>query len=351
MGLCRSQRAIISTIVGIILLLLVALLISRKGVYLINFITELAVGLTLLAIGVFYYGFKPYIDRWFSRGRESENEFSFPSEEKLAKVITGLETIEKRREKLENSLRTHYHQLVEEVYEKWFDRPSLSIDIGDGTEYSISLAKIIFVDGNITIKELEEPLHQNKRIIEEAIDHLKCYPEVWSFWSDAKKQVKQNLTVVEKLWRDLIRTLTERLSTCCPQLVGWHGRGAIPNDYYSLRITFSWLWLCVQNNRVLNEIVITQNDNYFLVNDFAQSLNKTTMEAFTKIFKELATDSAVQKKMKTITAQKTIIEDNIEKFQESLKLLTDDVKRKDERLEGNCPTCKPWLEELTTLEK
>jgi len=269
--------------------------------------------------------------------------------EKLGKEIAKSEAIEKRRGKLENNLRTHYHQLLKEIYEKWFERPTPSVDIGVITEYPISLAKIIFVDGNITIKELEEPFHQNKRLVEEAIEHLRCYPEVWSLWSDAKKQVKQNLKVVDKLWRDLIRSLTERLSTCCPQLVEWHGRGAIPDDYYSLRITFSWLWLCVQNNRELNEVIVTQHDDYFLVKDFARSLNKTTMEAFTKAIRELATDSVVQKKMKTITAQKTRIEDNIEKFQDSLEIIVDNVKRRDKRLKCNCSTCKPWIDELTAL--
>lgn len=280
-------------------------------------------------------------------------------EEKIAKEIARLDTIEKRREVLENLLKTHYNQLVKEVYEKWFDKPTPSRDMGVRwdmgviTEYSISLAKIIYrEDEKIIIKELEEPLHQNKIIVKEAIKHLKCYSEAWSLWSQAKKQVnKQNLKDVEKLWRDLIKSLTDRFSTCCPQLVEWHGGGAEPDDYYNLRRTFDELWYCVQYNRELNEVIVTQHDDYFLVKGFARSLNKTTMEAVTEAIKELATDSAVQKKMKTITTQKTRIAQNIEKFRESLELLTDDVKRKDKRLGGNCSTCKHWLEELTTLEK
>ncbi len=267
-----------------------------------------------------------------------------------------LETIKKIREDIENRFKTHCNQLVEEVYEKWFDKPTPSKDTEVRwsksviTEYSISHAKIIYrEDEKINIKELEEPLHQNKRIVEEAMEHLKFYPETWSLWSHAKEQVEQNLKDVEKLWLELIQSLTERLSTC-PQLVEFHVRGAIPDEYYSLRRTFDWLWLCVQDNRFLNESIVTQHDDHFLVKDFAQSLNKPTMEAVTEAIKELATDSAVQRKMKIITSQKTKIEENIKTFQCSLERIVDDVKRRDKKLKGNCLTCKTWLDELAVLE-
>ncbi len=274
-----------------------------------------------------------------------------------AREIARLESIKKRREYLKKELRTHCHQLVDEVYKKWFDKPTPSKEMvlkwvnEDEIEYSILHAKIIYrEDEEPIIKELEEPSHQNKRIIEESIKHLKFYPEIWSLWSHAKEQAEQTLKDVEKLWLDLIKSLTDRFSTY-PQLDEWHGYGAKPDDYYNRRITFDWLWYYVQNNGELKEVKITQDDKYFVVNGYAGSLDKTTMEAFIEAFKELATDSAVQKKMKTITAQKKIIEDDIDKFEESLKTIVDDVKRRGRSLKGDCSTCKPWLDELAELEK
>ncbi|GAG99023.1 unnamed protein product, partial [marine sediment metagenome] len=243
----------------------------------------------------------------------------------------------------------------EEVYEKWFDKPTPSKETVLKwsepviTEYSISNAKIIYrEDEEIIIKELEEPSHKNKWIVEEAIKHLKFYPETWSLWSHAKEQAEQTLKDVEKIWLDLIQSITERLSTS-PQLNEWHGNGAEPDDYYIRRKTFAWLWLCVQKNRFLNDNIVTRHDNYFLVKDFARSLDKTKMDALTEAIEELATGSAIQKKMKTITAQKKIIEDDIDNFQDSLEKIVDDVKRGRRKLKGNCSTCKPWLDELAKL--
>lgn len=252
-----------------------------------------------------------------------------------------------RRKDLENRLRGHNYQLAE-VYEKWFERePSSPITKTDAqAEYHISLAKIVYSTEKITITELEEPCYKNKRVVDEAIEHMNCYSEIWSLWKNAKVEVKQNLDHVETLWKELIEKITTRLSVECPQLDEWHGYGPRPDGYYSLRITFSHVWAYVKDNRCLADLRITLTDGKYIVGDCAESSNKDVMEQFIRVISDLVTDTKIQERMKVISSQKTRIEENLEKFRQALINVADDVKRKYERLKGFCATCKPWLNEL-----
>jgi len=279
--------------------------------------------------------------------------------EKLAK----LEALEKhkldertrRREELKSKLKNHYNQLIDEVYLKWFERPSVSIELEIGTKYEVSLAKAFC--GNKTIYEneeivtigLKEPSHQNQRIVNEAVEHLKCYSEVYFLWDKAKVEVEQNLDSIKTFWNDLLERLRTKLSVECPQLVEWHGYGSASVNYYSLRNTFAVLWVCIQDNRHLIDLRVVINGGKYAVSDYAESSDETIMKRFIGVISSLATDSTIQEKWKVISAQKSSIEANLEKLCKALADIADDVKRKDEYLKCSCSTCKDWLDELAPL--
>lgn len=63
----EMRRIVVSTIIGLLLIFLSAYLIYSGGVPLTDFLTQLAVGLILLAIGVMFWGFKPIIMNWMKR--------------------------------------------------------------------------------------------------------------------------------------------------------------------------------------------------------------------------------------------------------------------------------------------
>ena len=270
------------------------------------------------------------------------------------------EQMSRRQEELRNMLKDHYQQLVDEVYQKWFETPSTSLSVifnisvrspESRAEYKVSLAEAVcgdeflYDDGDIATVELKEPSHQNQQIANEAVEHLKCYPETWKIWSNAKTDVDKNLAEIKRLWRDLENGLTKAIKLT--EWHGyWHGYDSRPYEYYSLRNTFSFLWLCVQDNRFLSGISIRQEGRYYTVSDLGQSPNRQTMEDFIQVIKDLATDKKIQKKMKTIFTHKTLIEKSLGEFRVSLSGIADDVKRRHERLKCSCQTCKHWLEEM-----
>jgi len=263
-----------------------------------------------------------------------------------------LEEKAKRRENLEDMLKTHYHQIINEVYDKWFVRPSSSVQSGIRTnyEYEISNAKIIYSDEmKIKIIKLEEPSHLNKRLVDESMNHLQHYPETYSLWDITKTMVNQNLKDVERLWYDLIQSITDKISANCPQLAEYHGYGVKYTDYYSLRNTFNLLWICILDNRYLSELRIYPDGKYFCVGDSAMSLGNSVMEQFIQVIIDLAKDNAFQERWKTISNQRNKIEANLGMFKKTLDNITDDVIRKDEVLKGSCSTCSPWLEKLNAL--
>lgn len=264
------------------------------------------------------------------------------------RVKRGLEgKLEPSEEELMKWLTTHHNQLVEEVYEKWFDRSSQSfLEMGVRIRYSISLASVCYSDGKITITGLKEPYCQNKRMLEEAIEHLKYYSEIWYLWSNAKTRTKKALDNVRTLWKSLVKQLNGKLSVECPYLVEFHGDGVKPNHCFSPRITFSYLWSYVKSGQRPTDLVVTREGNYFRVIDLARSLNKKRMEQFLQVIIKLAMDASNQKKMKNIADQKSEIEADLEKFDASLKDIVDDVKRRHSQLKGCCQTCRSWLAKL-----
>jgi len=262
----------------------------------------------------------------------------------LVSEARGKRRVGEKRSRLASWIRAHHNQLVEEVYEKWFYRSSESSFVSAVRfTYAISLAKITYSDGTINTTELKEPSHQNKKIVEEALEHLKCYPHVLDLWEDAKVKTVQTLEHVRNLWKYLEARLIKRLSVDCPQLVEWHGRGPKPNNYYNKRITLSYLWNSVQRGSPPTDLSVSSKAGYFTIINLAESLDEETMNRFLKVMEELATDSTVQERMKTIFAQKISIEKKLHGFQDALKDIADDVKRKHKRLKCSCPTCEPWL--------
>jgi len=257
-----------------------------------------------------------------------------------------------RAKELRRRVRRHHCQLIDEIYEKWFDRPTPSIDVGDiVTEYNIeSTAKVIYRNRGITVVEPTEPWHENKRIVDEATEHLKCYAEAWSLWTNTKADIKQNLDNVEKLWDDLEKKLVKRLSVDCPHLIEWHGYGQMPENYYSLRLTFSSLWFHVETNRFPLDPKIRAEGSHFIVSDLARSVTKDTIERFVRVIGDLATDPLVQQRMNEISSQKATVEANLTNFRNALSVIADDVKRRNRGLKCRCPTCESWLDELGTLE-
>ena len=241
-------------------------------------------------------------------------------------------------------LKAHYSQLAEEIYEKWFERPS-SLSIADiKTEYFISsLATITYCNGKVTSRGLREPTHANRRIVYEAVEHLKYYPEIWSLWSNATKDVEENLACVKTLWADLLDGLTKRLSVDCPQLVAWDGRGPRPVDYYSLRMTFLNLWIYVERGRSPTDLLVTPEADHYTIADLAETSSMETAEKFLQVIHDLARDGAIQERMKTISVQKNRVEIELEKFRDALANIADDVRRKHKQLNGSCPTCEPWI--------
>ena len=66
------MRKPLAVIFAFVPLIFVALLAYWSLVVLVEYWTQLAVGLTLLAVGILYWGWKPEIDRWFAEKRSSE---------------------------------------------------------------------------------------------------------------------------------------------------------------------------------------------------------------------------------------------------------------------------------------
>ena len=230
--------------------------------------------------------------------------YTFEQFERIAKQ----EAVESRRqEELENMLKDHYEQLVDEVYMRWFDIPS-SVNISPEfcAKYEILRAKVacgdrfLYDGGDIIAVELKEPSHQNQRIADEAVSHLRCYSEAWKFWSDAKTEVEKNLAEVKGLWCDLKDLLKNSLANAekLKALTEWHGYGPRPDEYYSLRNTFSFLWLCVQDNRFLSEMNVRQEGRYYIVRDLAQSLRREAMEDFIQTIRDLVQKRKFKRKQK-----------------------------------------------------
>jgi hypothetical protein len=66
------MRKLLSVIFALVPLIFVTLLAYWGLVTLVEYWTQLAVGLTLLAVPIIYWGWKPEIDRWFAEKRSSE---------------------------------------------------------------------------------------------------------------------------------------------------------------------------------------------------------------------------------------------------------------------------------------
>jgi hypothetical protein len=66
--LCPMRKPL-SVIFALLPLIFVALLAHWSLVILVEYWTQLAVGLTLLSVGIIYWGWKPEVDRWFADKR------------------------------------------------------------------------------------------------------------------------------------------------------------------------------------------------------------------------------------------------------------------------------------------
>jgi hypothetical protein len=69
LGLMRKPLSVIFALVPLIF---VALLAYWSLVILVEYWTQLAVGLTLLAVGIIYWGWKPEVDQWFAEKGSSK---------------------------------------------------------------------------------------------------------------------------------------------------------------------------------------------------------------------------------------------------------------------------------------
>ena len=101
-------RKNVAVIGAIILFVIVLALQQSGGVILIDYLTEVTAGLTLLIFPILYWGFKPDIDNWIARTRETKVDFIFPSEVLSYKVLHGhvvrflvISVITSRRELIE----------------------------------------------------------------------------------------------------------------------------------------------------------------------------------------------------------------------------------------------------------
>ena len=91
---------------------------------------------------------------------------------------------------------------------------------------------------------------------------------------------------------------------------------------------------------------MTASNNHYKVEDFARSSSAKAMNDFIEIMYASSIDSSIQDEMKIISDRKKAIEASLDEFREDLFNLSDDIKRRHNRLLGSCATCKPWLEML-----
>ena len=73
----ETKRIVISIIISLLLFSLSAYLIYSVGVHLADFLTQLAVGLILLAIGLLGWGFKPIIMGWMEKKTDRKTIYRF----------------------------------------------------------------------------------------------------------------------------------------------------------------------------------------------------------------------------------------------------------------------------------
>jgi len=86
------ERRLILTIISLIVLgIAIVILFLKTNIDMADFFTQLAVGLTLLLPIIGYWGFKPFIDRYLERRKESINENKQNQEKTITKPNTGIQ--------------------------------------------------------------------------------------------------------------------------------------------------------------------------------------------------------------------------------------------------------------------
>ncbi|HKZ40192.1 MAG TPA: hypothetical protein VJ044_04470, partial [Candidatus Hodarchaeales archaeon] len=99
----------------------------------------------------------------------------------------------------------------------------------------------------------------------------------------------------------------------------------------------------------LIDLAITQEGDNFKIMDLASSSSMTVMEQFLQVFHILSTDENIQASIQDISRVKIRIESALQRFQNALTDIGDDITRRNKGFKCPCSTCKPWVEELATL--
>lgn len=251
-----------------------------------------------------------------------------------------------RRRELEGYLENHSGVLVNEVLKKWFESKAADITIVGAREfaYSTPLAKAYYKPHFKS--RIQEPTEPQLKYVDQAIEHLKYYADVWNRWLDCKNLVKNHLEKAVKMWESIEETLVRNIPT---KFIGWDAKGTIPSTCYILDNTVWEIYTEARyftaSGKLLGVFKIIPEKDYFRVGVatlYAKSSDEGLLNEFTNIVDAIIRDESLLEQLKSLNEERNLIEGDVKDFQVALDKIIDDFENGHINLEGSCWRCKPW---------
>jgi hypothetical protein len=263
---------------------------------------------------------------------------------------------------LEEQLTIHYQDILHTM-QFWFEDSLPTISPFDGPKMTYTVLRLgaaywYSPPQRTELKTLEIRVYV-RDLAAEVEEHLGGHE--WQRWVSLREKTNANLTRVKKAWANIegdIRSMTNELG-----LTEWDGSLASgkPVNYYWMHFLLPNIWMDSQYSETNKEHIwdhegIAQADDDYnrkkvwqLDNVWAQSESKDVLE---RLKKWLTIESEkVHPLEKEIREESKVIETDFEDLLKAWRSIEKDYRRKRvRRLPNSCPTCRPWLTELESLD-
>lgn len=247
---------------------------------------------------------------------------------------------DKRCEELKGYIREHSQDLVNEVFNKWFNHP---------LEY-----KPYFERRNSKNEESKELIDEKYKGM--VIEHLqdKEYLSVRKAWESRTNSKKDYSTKTAKLWEDIKQKVKENIPA---EFIKWDEIGTRPSTCYVLDSTVSVIIQEANNVRHQGKLqgffMKVNKGTYFQVGNavfHAQSTDEELVDKFIRVVNSLAEDNSIAVQVKLVDDELEKLMKQDKEFKDELMTIIDDVERGHYILKGSCRRCKSWVNELLSLD-
>jgi len=261
----------------------------------------------------------------------------------------------KKREILEGYVQEHSRDLVNEVFNKWFEPEFTFSPNARERSYDTPLAQAYYEPYfKSRIEKPNEPCHL--KYADQAVQHLQAkeYADIWNIWLKCKSLVKSHLEKVVKIWESIEKKLVANIPR---QFVEWDARGLNPPTCFLLENTVWEIYRETEYFKAMGKFEETSfkkdaEKDCFRVGTatlYAKSPDESLIDGFISIVCAIVTDQSLVEQLKLIDVEKKMIDDLIGKFKQGLDKIIDDFEKGHTNLKDTCWRCKRWHDELVSL--